>query len=289
MDYGLPLEFGTFITPVNHPPQVAVARARLSEELGYDLVSFQDHPYIAGFHDTWTLLSWVAARTSTIRVAGNVLNIPLRPAPVLARAVASLDLLSDGRVTLGLGAGGQWDAIEAMGGTRRTPAESVDQLSEAIDVIREIWREDERAQLRYDGDYYKLKGAKRGPALVHDVPIWVGARKPRMLRLIAAKADGWLPSYSYLTPGELNRSNKTIDEAAAAAGRDPREIRRVLNFFTRPGAKEPARWIDELLPLVLQEGVGTIILGTDDPGELQRFATEVMPAVRDQVAKARGR
>jgi alkanesulfonate monooxygenase SsuD/methylene tetrahydromethanopterin reductase-like flavin-dependent oxidoreductase (luciferase family) len=288
VDYGLPLEFGTFITPVNHPPKVAVDRARLSEDLGYDLVTFQDHPYIAGFHDTWTLLSWVAAQTTRIRVAGNVLNIPLRPAPVLARAVASLDLLSEGRVTLGLGAGGQWDAIEAMGGTRRTPADSVDQLSEAIDVIREIWREDERAQLRYDGDYYQLKGAKRGPAPVHEVPIWVGARKPRMLRLIATKADGWLPSYSYLEPGELTRSNATIDEAAAAAGRDPREIRRVVNFFTRPGAVEAARWIDELLRLVLEEGVGTIILGTDDPGELRRFATEVMPAVRDQVALARG-
>lgn len=287
MDYGLPLEFGTFITPVNNPPQVAVARARLSEQLGFDLVTFQDHPYIAGFHDTWTLLSWVAAQTTTIRVAGNVLNIPLRPAPVLARAVASLDLLSDGRVTLGLGAGGQWDAIAAMSGIRRTPAESLDQLSEAIDVIREIWRADERAQLRYDGDYYQLGGAKRGPEPAHRVPIWVGGRKPRMLRLIGTKADGWVPSYNYLQPGELTRSNQVIDEAAVAAGRAPSEIRRVLNFFTRPGAKAPSQWIDELLPLVLAEGIATIILGTDDPGELERFATEVIPPVRDQVAQAR--
>jgi alkanesulfonate monooxygenase SsuD/methylene tetrahydromethanopterin reductase-like flavin-dependent oxidoreductase (luciferase family) len=287
MDYGLPLEFGTFITPVNHPPQAAVARARLSEQLGFDLVTFQDHPYIASFHDTWTLLSWVAAQTTTIRIAGNVLNIPLRPAPVLARAAATLDLLSAGRLTLGLGAGGQWDAIEAMGGTRRTPGESVDQLSEAIDVIREIWRADERAQLRYSGHYYNLKGAKRGPKPAHEVPIWVGARKTRMLRLIGSKADGWLPSYSYMKPGELARGNKTIDEAAAAAGRDPREIRRALNVFTRPGAKEPGRWIDELLPLVLEDGVSTIIIGTDDSGELERFATDVAPAVREQVARAR--
>ena len=289
MDYGLPLEFGTFITPVNDPPDAAVARARLSEEVGFDLVTFQDHPYIAGFHDTWTLLSWVAAQTTTIRVAGNVLNIPLRPAPVLARAAASLDLLSNGRVTLGLGAGGQWDAIESISGTRRTPAESVDQLSEAIDVTREIWRADERAQLRYSGDYYQLRGAKRGPAPAHEIPIWVGARKPRMLRVIATKADGWLPSYSYLKPGELSRSNQIIDEVAVAAGREPRQIRRVVNFFTRPSAKDPARWIDELLPLVLEEGVGTVILGTDDPGELRRFAAEVMPAVREQVARARAR
>ncbi|NMO53835.1 LLM class flavin-dependent oxidoreductase [Actinoplanes sp. TBRC 11911] len=275
------------MTPVNNPPQAAVARARLSEQLGFDLVTFQDHPYISGFHDTWTLLSWVAAQTTTIRVAGNVLNIPLRPAPVLARAVASLDLLSDGRVTLGLGAGGQWDAIAAMSGTRRTPAESVDQLSEAIDVMHEIWQADERGRLRYDGDYYQLDGTKRGPSPAHRVPIWVGARKPRMLRLIGAKADGWLPSYSYLEPGELTRSNQIIDEAAVAAGRAPTEIRRVLNFFTRPGAKDPSRWIDELVRLVLEDGIATIILGTDDPGELERFATQVIPPVRDQVAKSR--
>ena len=148
VDYGHSLEFGTFITPVNKPPHAAVDRARLSEALGFDLVTFQDHPYQPGFLDTWTLLSWVAAQTSTIRLAGNVLNIPMRPAPVLARAAASLDLLSGGRLALGLGAGGFWDAMEAMGVTRRTPAESVGQLDEAIDVIRGLWRADERAQLR---------------------------------------------------------------------------------------------------------------------------------------------
>ncbi|MET0522480.1 MAG: LLM class flavin-dependent oxidoreductase [Jiangellaceae bacterium] len=286
MDYGHELQFGTFITPVNSPPQAAVDRARLSEALGFDLVTFQDHPYQPGFLDTWTLLSWVAAQTSTIRLSGNVLNIPMRPAPVLARAAASLDLLSGGRLALGLGAGGFWDAMEAMGVTRRTPAESVDQLDEAIDVIREIWRADERAQLRYEGEYYQLKGTKRGPAPAHEVPIWVGAYKPRMLRLVGAKADGWLPSLSYLKPGDLGRGNKIIDEAAVAAGRDPREVRRLLNVFGDP-AKTAEQWVDELLPLILEDGIGTLILGSDDPGELQRFAEEVIPSVREAVARDR--
>ncbi|MFI5893035.1 LLM class flavin-dependent oxidoreductase [Actinoplanes sp. NPDC051513] len=286
MDYGHPLEFGTFVTPVNDPPQAAVARAQLSEQLGFDLVTFQDHPYNAGFLDTWTLLSWVAAQTTKIHISGNVLNIPMRPAPVLARAAASLDLLSEGRLALGLGAGAFWDAMVAMGFPRRTAPESVDQLSEAIDVIREVWRADERAQLRYDGKFYQLKGAKRGPAPAHEVPIWLGAYKPRMLRLIGAKADGWLPSLSYFKPGDLAKGNAIIDEAAAGAGRDPREIRRLLNIFGDP-AKSADQWIDEILPLVLEDGIGTVIIGSDDPGELQRFAEEVIPAVREQVASAR--
>lgn len=286
MDYGHPLEFGAFITPVNNPPQVAVARAQLSEQLGYDLVSFQDHPYQPAFHDTWTLLTWVAAQTERIGISGNVLNVPMRPAPVLARAAASLDLLSGGRLSLGLGAGGFWDAMAAMNVTRRTAGESVDQLGEAIDVIREIWASDNKNRLRYDGSYYQLRGAKRGPAPAHDVPIWVGAYKPKMLRLVGAKADGWLPSLPYLKPGDLARGNEIIDAAAKDAGRDPREIRRLLNVSGDPG-KPSERWVEELLPLVLEDGVGTVILGSDDPSELQRFAAEVILATREAVARER--
>jgi alkanesulfonate monooxygenase SsuD/methylene tetrahydromethanopterin reductase-like flavin-dependent oxidoreductase (luciferase family) len=288
VDYGHALEFGTFITPVNDPPQAAVARARLSEQLGYDLVSFQDHPYQPRFLDTWTLLTWVAAQTDRIRLAGNVLNVPMRPAPVLARAAASLDLLSGGRLELGLGAGGFWDAMEAMGVTRRTPAASVDQLAEAVDVIREIWDAEERRPLRYDGTYYRLKGAKRGPRPAHDIPISLGAYKPRMLRLVGAKADGWLPSLSYLQPGDLASGNAIIDAAAREAGRDPCEIRRLLNVFGDP-AKPAERWVEELLPLALQDGVGTFFIGADDPDEMQRFAEEVAPALREAVARERSR
>jgi alkanesulfonate monooxygenase SsuD/methylene tetrahydromethanopterin reductase-like flavin-dependent oxidoreductase (luciferase family)/FAD/FMN-containing dehydrogenase len=286
VDYGHPLEFGTFVTPVNNPPQAAVARAQLSEQLGFDLVTFQDHPYHPGFHDTWTLLTWVAAQTTTITLAGNVLNVPMSPAPVLARAAASLDLLAHGRLALGLGAGSFWDAMSAMGVTRRTPAEAVAQLAEAIDVIREIWRADDREQLRHEGEYYQLKGAKRGPAPAHEVPIWLGAYKPRMLRLVGAEADGWLPSLANLGSGDLERGNKTIDESARAAGRDPREIRRLLNISGDPG-RTAEQWVDLLVPLALEDGIGTFILGSDDPPELRRFATEVIPAVRAAVALAR--
>ena len=109
-DYGHELRFGTFITPSSNPPDAPVRLAQLSEELGFDLVTFQNHPYQPGFLDSWSLLSWVLAQTSRIHVSGNVLNLPLRQPAVMARAAISLDLLSDGRFELGLGAGGFWDA-----------------------------------------------------------------------------------------------------------------------------------------------------------------------------------
>lgn len=121
IDYGHDLLFGTFVTPTNRPVHHAVEQAVVADRAGLDLVTFQDHPYQPTFHDTSTLLAYAAARTERIHLSANVTNLPLRPPAVLARAIATLDLLSGGRTELGIGAGGFWDAIAAMGGPRRTP------------------------------------------------------------------------------------------------------------------------------------------------------------------------
>jgi len=177
-DYGHELQFGTFVTPTNRPAETPVRLAVLSEQLGFDLVTFQDHPYQPAFLDTWTLLSWVAAKTERIHVSANVLNLPLRPPAVLARAAASLDLLSGGRFELGLGAGGFWDAIEAMGGRHLTPGQGVSALGEAMDIIRGVWKAGERTPLRVAGEFYQVDGAKRGPLPAHEIPIWLGVKRP---------------------------------------------------------------------------------------------------------------
>ncbi len=285
-DYGHELRFGTFLTPQNADPQAPVRLAELSEEVGLDLVTFQDHPYQPRFLDTWTLLSWVAARTERVTIAGDVLNLPLRPPAVLARAVASLDLLSGGRMALGLGAGGFWQAISAMGGGHLTPGESVDALEEALQIIRGIWDTDQPGVLRVDGEHHRVSGAKRGPAPAHDVPIWLGAYKPRMLRLVGRAADGWLPSLPYLKAGDLERSNAIIDEAAHDAGRKPGEIRRLLNIGVPEGPTE--RRVELLSRLAVEHGIATFILGSDDPGLITAFGQDVAPAVRDVVASERG-
>ncbi|MQS05878.1 LLM class flavin-dependent oxidoreductase [Streptomyces alkaliphilus] len=288
-DYGHDLRFGSFLTPRNDAPDAVVELARLSEDVGLDLVTFQDHPYQPGFLDTWTLLSWVAARTERVELSGNVLNLPLRNPAVLARSVASLDLLSGGRVNLGLGAGAFWDAIEAMGGRRLSPGESVTGLEEAIDIIRGVWDTDERRALRVRGTVHRVEGAKRGPAPAHEVPVWLGAYKPRMLRLVARKADGWLPSLGFLSSPGLREGNAIIDEEATRHDRDPREIRRLLNLpgdFGDPGERVDTL-LERLLPLALEDGVSTFVLGSDDPNALAFFGREVAPALREAVAAER--
>jgi alkanesulfonate monooxygenase SsuD/methylene tetrahydromethanopterin reductase-like flavin-dependent oxidoreductase (luciferase family) len=275
-DYGHPLTFGTFLSPISSPAHNAVQGAQLSERLGYDLVTFQDHPYQPSFHDTLALLGWVAAQTSTIHVAANVFNLPLRGQPaVLARAAASLDLLSGGRFEMGLGAGHFWDAIEATGGHHLTPGQGVDALSEAVDIIRGMWDDTDRTPLSVAGQHYSVTRLGRGPAPARPIPIWIGAMKPRMLRLVATKADGWLPSLSNFAPGQLAAGNESIDAAATDVGRDPREIRRLLNISELPAG--------QLVDLALGDGIDTFILASDDPRTLERFAQDTIPAVRTQV------
>ncbi|HEY2509090.1 MAG TPA: LLM class flavin-dependent oxidoreductase [Streptosporangiaceae bacterium] len=295
-DYGHELLFGSFITPDANAPEQVVALAQLAERVGLDLATFQDHPYQPRFLDTWTLMSYVAAATSRIRLSANVLNLPLRQPVVLARSAASLDLLSGGRLELGIGAGGFWDAIEAAGGRRLTPAQSVDALDEAIAIIRAVWAADERSGIRLPGEHYQVAGAKRGPAPAHDVGIWVGAYKPRMLRLIGRAADGWLPSLPYLSRGiaELPDMNAQIDEAASAAGRAPADVRRLLNItgqFTATGSGlltgPPDQWAEELAGFAIDYGISGFIMMGDDPTAVETFGQEVAPTVRDLVAAER--
>ncbi len=151
---------------------------------------------------------------------------------MLAKAAASLDRLTDGRVELGLGAGGFWDAIVAMGGPRRTPGESVDAIEEAVKVIRLMWKGGNK--LQFEGHYYSLAGVNGGPPPAHDMGVWLGAYRPRMLEIIGRLADGWVPSYGYVKAEDLTPANQRIDAAARAAGRDPAAIRRVLNVGLAP-------------------------------------------------------
>ncbi len=292
MDYGHPLQLGVFLTPENAPPDAPVELAVRAEELGLDLVALQDHPYQPRFHETWTLLSWIAGRTHRIGLVPSVLNAPMRPASVVARSAASLDLLSGGRLTMALGAGHFWDAMVAMGVPRLTAGESVDALEEAVEVMRGLWDAASPGTFTYRGEHHRVAGAQRGPAPAHNLPVWIGGGKRRMLDLIGRRADGWVAPGGPTARGSLGDANAMIDVAATSVGRDPREIRRVLNVGPVPGdfLDGPAeRWVEDLLPLVLEDGVGTLVLATDDAAALELFAGEVAPALRESVAEERER
>ena len=287
-DYGHDLQFGVFIVPSNQTSDRVIELAVLADESGLDLVTFSDHPYQPRFFDAWTLLSFVAARTTRIHVSANVLNLRLREPAVLARAVASLDILSGGRTELGIGTGMAGDAAVTMGGRRLTPGQGVDALDEAIDLIRSLWNVQDPRPASFEGRFYHLDGAARGPAPAHDVGLWVGAFKPRMLNLVGRKADGWWPTLAAITRDDLIRGNAAIDEAALDAGRQPTDIRRLLNVTGRGEQNgSPSRLIDELAGFALEDGVSTFVLNADDRRMIETLAAEVAPAVRVIVDAAR--
>lgn len=289
-DYGRAIKFGYFLIPNADTHLLSVAQE--VEQLGLDYVAVQDHPYQRRFVDTWTLLSMIAAVTSRIGLFPDVANLPLRLPAVLAKAAASIDVLSGGRFELGLGAGGFWDAIEAYGGPRRTPGDALAALEEAIEVIRKVWSGERN--LRFEGQHYQLRGAQSGPVPAHPIGIWLGVTGPHALKLAGKVADGWVPSFR----GDLTKiaeMTKRLDDAAAEAGRDPASIRRILNVngVITDGASNGMlqgpvnQWAEELTNLAVIYNFDTFIFWGEGEGQLQRFAEEVVPAVRAQVTTER--
>jgi alkanesulfonate monooxygenase SsuD/methylene tetrahydromethanopterin reductase-like flavin-dependent oxidoreductase (luciferase family) len=294
-DYGLPLQFGYFLIPDATDVEGTLRLARLADDLGLDLIGIQDHPYQRRFLDTWTLLTAVAMRTQRVRIFPDVASLPLRPPAVLAKAAASLDLLSGGRLELGLGAGAFWDAIAAMGGPRRSPGEAFAALEEALTVLRLMWS-DQRG-VRFAGQHYQLAGVHPGPQPAHSISIWIGAAGPRMLDLIGRQADGWIPSSSYVPPERLPALQQIIDAGIQRAARSPDAVRRLYNIMGSitdgpyggflDGPVE--QWVEQLTALTLDQGVDSYIFApaSDPAAQITRFANEVAPQVRERVAKAR--
>ncbi len=294
-DLGHDLAFGLFLPNPASQAATVVRLAQIAEQRGLDVIGIQDHPYNPDLLDTWTLLSHIAAATSTIRLFPDVACVPLRPPAVLARSVASLDLLTGGRVELGLGAGYFLEPIARMGGPRLTRGQAVDALAEAIGVIRAVWTSAE--PIAMPGTHFPLDGAAPGPEPAHPVEIWVGSYRPRMLALTARLADGWLPSQAYAHPGETARLNDRLDELAVEVGRAPADIRRIYNVNGRFAARgtgfldgPPSSWVAQLTDLVLEQGFSSFLLAPsgDIVASIERFADEVVPAVRERVSAARG-
>jgi alkanesulfonate monooxygenase SsuD/methylene tetrahydromethanopterin reductase-like flavin-dependent oxidoreductase (luciferase family) len=293
------LSFGISIVPYADSHERARELVRLADEAGLEYVGIQDHPYQARFLDTFSLIPSLLAQTSRVSLLTDVANLPLRGPALIAKAAASLDVLSGGRFDLGLGAGAFLNQVDSLGGPRRSRAESVDALEEAIDVIRLMWS-GERI-VSFEGQHYRLNDAHPGPQPGRPIGIWLGAFGPRMQRLTGRKADGWLPSLGMLSRDQLREGNQRIDTAAEEAGRDPRRIRRILNLQgligearTPPEGKLPVgylagdplagppAWWAETLAGFVEDGFDTILFWPIDPSpeQVEVFAAAVVPQLK---------
>ncbi|MCI0708787.1 MAG: LLM class flavin-dependent oxidoreductase [Chloroflexi bacterium] len=290
------IRFGLDINPAANEIDEIFQRAKLADRLGFDFISSQDHPYNRHFLDTWTMLSALSSVTERVMLLSNVSNLPLRPPAMLAKQAASLDVLSGGRVILGIGAGGFWDAVAAYGGPRRSPGEAYRAFEEALHIIRSMFTE---SSFSFEGEFYTIKGARPGPKPAHDIEIWTGALGPKMLHLTGEMADGVTLSHPYAPPEKLPWFNAQIDAGAQAAGRSPDAIWRNYNLmgtiddskrtmYPKEGIHGPAEfWVEKLIWLHEDYRQNSFVFwptGDDAEAQIETFANEVIPAVRSHVA-----
>ncbi|MEV6929538.1 LLM class flavin-dependent oxidoreductase [Dactylosporangium sp. NPDC051485] len=290
-------------TGIDDGPEL-LRMARQADRDGLDMFSLSDHPYLGGRLDAYAAIGFVLGHTQRLAGFANVTNLPTRPAPMLARTVTSLSALSGGRIVLGMGAGGIWDRISAMGVPPLSPADAVDAFEEAIVLVKML--SGGGPPVTHRGRHYRVDQIE--PAPVAALPVWTGSNGPKSLAATGRAADGWIPGHAADWRSERYRQSRPIiDAAAAAAGRDPADIRTVFNLpgriADRPLAATRGRdsrwiggstdqWVEELTEAVLQHDASGFMLfspsgGTPDTVSLGRWANEIVPAVREATAKGR--
>jgi probable F420-dependent oxidoreductase len=282
--------FGVSIIPSASGRSDPVAEAQQAEDLGFDLVSIWDHPHGATPSlETWTLMSWIAARTSRIRIASNVLGVPFRLPALTAKMAETLDRLSGGRLILGLGGGGDDEEFAGLGAPVRTPLEKVQALEEAVAVIRGVWAD---SPFSFEGRHYRNDAAMLEPKPNHPIPIWLGTYGRRALELTGRVADGWIPSMGPAPPRQVGPKMDAVRRAAERAGRDPDSIDYAYNVSVRiggPPADDPDRRItgepDEVVERLLELlDIGFTVLnfwvGGRREEQQERLASEVVATLR---------
>jgi alkanesulfonate monooxygenase SsuD/methylene tetrahydromethanopterin reductase-like flavin-dependent oxidoreductase (luciferase family) len=295
------LTFGFSLVPtldVGGHRELAVA----AEESGLQLLGIQDHPYVPSYLDTFVLAATLLATTSRISVFPDVANLPLRPPAMLAKAAAALDIASEGRFEMALGAGGYWDAIVRMGVARRSRAEANSALGEAISILRAVWGTGRPIHQR--GAHYTVDGLARGPVPAHPIEIWTGAQGPKALALTGRVADGWAaPIPSYLPYEKWPAANAILDKAAVSADRRPADVRRIAQIVGHitdgPGdvraesGAAPVRgnveqWAALLSRLAIEQPFTTFVFWPEHQtvDQVVRFGRDVVPLVRNAVADA---
>jgi alkanesulfonate monooxygenase SsuD/methylene tetrahydromethanopterin reductase-like flavin-dependent oxidoreductase (luciferase family) len=287
--------FGVSLDDVNG--NALLARAGRADDDGLDLVTIADHPWIGERPDAYATLGVVLGRTRRVAGAVDVTNLPNRPAPMLARTLAGLSGMAGGRVVLGIGAGGSYPEIARLGLDVQSPAQAVRALAEAITVIQALGGGG--APVTFAGEFYSVRDLAPSPEPVP--PIWTGSVGPASLAVTGRLADGWIPGHAAdWRSARVATSRPVIDEAAAAAGRDPRSVATVYNLPGRiTAAPLPAtrdddgrwiggsvqQWADELTAAVLAYGAGGFILFPRDDMTVERWSREVVPLVRAAVGQ----
>ncbi len=241
--------------------------AQAAEELGFDHILAYDHvlgasaaaydqqrlpgPYREGhlFHEPFVLFGFIAGFTSRIELATGVIILPQRQTALVAKQAAQVDILSRGRLRLGVGTGWNWVEYEALGmnfndrGARQ---------AEQIQLLRELWT---KPLVTFEGRFHKVTDAGLNPLPVQrPIPIWLGGMADAVLKRVGEIADGWYPRFHQLDPLMASHRQKRPEEPAELvermraharnAGRDPAKIG--VEGFVAHAGRSPDAWVKDV-------------------------------------------
>jgi probable F420-dependent oxidoreductase len=270
-----------------------VAQAVAAETLGFDFVSASDHPCgSTPSYETWTMLTWLAARTSRVRIMTRVLGVPYRPPAMVAKMAETLHRLSGGRLILGLGGGASDDEFRAFGLRVPSPREKITGLEETIHIVRGLWSQ---PQFTYTGTLYHTDAADLEPKPERPIPIWLGTFGDRGLALTGRLADGWIPTLGFAPAERIPVMRDRVVAGARAAGRAPEAVTCALNLEARVDEQAkpdegviagPPDAVAEQLAGYVRLGFTAVnfkLSGPDRDHQVERLAREVIPAVRAAV------
>jgi alkanesulfonate monooxygenase SsuD/methylene tetrahydromethanopterin reductase-like flavin-dependent oxidoreductase (luciferase family) len=287
------LLFGLAVSASAGKDSDPVRDGKRAEELGFDFISTSDHPCgVEPTYEVWTMLSWIAAATSRIRIATRVLGVPYRPPAMVAKMAETLDRLSGGRLILGLGGGYSDDEFRAFGLRVPAPRDKVDGLEETIRIVRGLWSEPD---FTFNGRLYHTDRANLEPKPEHHIPIWLGTFGPRALAVTGRLGDGWIPSYGFAPPHQASVLRERVLAAAREAGREPGDLTCAYHLQVHVGddvdagpsvIAGPAEAIAERLTSFVSLGFTAMSLapvGPDLAEQAERLARDVIPAVRAAV------
>jgi probable F420-dependent oxidoreductase len=271
-------------------PKVVRDWATTVEDAGYSHVLAYDHvlgadpsnrPGWSGytdkslFHEVFVLFGYLAAITTELELVTGVLVLPQRQTALVAKQAAEVDVLSSGRLRLGVGIG--WNHVEyqALGVPFKQRGAL---LEEQVDVLRKLWAD---PVISYKGKYHEIEEAGLNPLPGRDIPIWFGGSADAVLRRTGRIGDGWMPQSA---PDEKAREQiATIREAAEAAGRDPQsvgiEARLTLGAVPEQDWRSFADGWRNLGATHLC--VNTMNLGLSRPEEHAKVLRDVLPRLRD--------
>jgi alkanesulfonate monooxygenase SsuD/methylene tetrahydromethanopterin reductase-like flavin-dependent oxidoreductase (luciferase family) len=291
------LRFGVLDLP-NAPFPVLAERWRIIEELGFNFLWAPDHTaYWRKLDSPWfdgtTTLATMAAHTRRVRIGSLVANPILRHPVVLARQAAAVDHLSGGRLELGIGTGIAGFDHDAVGSAYWQPRERAERFAEYVGIVDDVLSSGGRPY-SFVGRYYATSDARilPEPPQRPRPPITLGGQSPTVLRIAAARADCWNTHGPFgATIEEILavtvRQNALLDELCAAAGRDPRSLRRslllvdALDAWSSPGALE--RVVEQFCAIGIREYTA-FWPGDNRRGEIERAASEVIPRLRAAAA-----